>query len=63
LVPFRAGEYVRGLALAKHASDEIIGTPGGATFRFTDGACLGGPCSNGLVPMPVSVVDRQVRLR
>ena len=35
----------------------------GATFRVADGACLGGPCSNGLVPMPVSVVDRQVRLR
>jgi nitrite reductase/ring-hydroxylating ferredoxin subunit len=35
----------------------------GATFRVDNGACLGGPCSNGLVSMPVSVVDRQVRLR
>lgn len=35
----------------------------GATFRVSSGACLGGPCSNGLVALPVSVVDGWVRLR
>jgi nitrite reductase/ring-hydroxylating ferredoxin subunit len=35
----------------------------GATFRVSSGACLGGPCSSGLVPLPVSVVDGEVRLR
>ncbi len=35
----------------------------GATFRVSNGACIGGPCSNGLVAMPVEVVDGFVRLR
>lgn len=35
----------------------------GATFAVDSGACLGGPCSNGLVPLPVTVVDGAIRLR
>ncbi|MGN6521212.1 MAG: Rieske (2Fe-2S) protein [Dokdonella sp.] len=35
----------------------------GATFRVVDGACLGGPCSNGLAALAVEVVDGAVRLR
>jgi nitrite reductase/ring-hydroxylating ferredoxin subunit len=35
----------------------------GATFAVDSGACLGGPCRNGLVPMPIDVVDGEVRLR
>ena len=35
----------------------------GATFAVESGACLGGPCRNGLVAMPIEVVEGQVRLR
>ena len=35
----------------------------GATFGVESGACLGGPCRNGLVAMPIDVVDGEVRLR
>jgi nitrite reductase/ring-hydroxylating ferredoxin subunit len=34
----------------------------GATFEIESGACVGGPCRNGLVAMPVDVVDGEVRL-
>ncbi|MEO7432497.1 MAG: Rieske (2Fe-2S) protein [Dokdonella sp.] len=35
----------------------------GATFAVDSGACLGGPCRNGLVAMPLAVIDGEVRLR
>jgi nitrite reductase/ring-hydroxylating ferredoxin subunit len=35
----------------------------GATFAVDSGACLGGPCRSGLVPLPVEIVDGWVRLR
>jgi len=41
----------------------IVCAAHGATFRVESGACLGGPCSNGLVPMPVALVDGEVRVR
>jgi nitrite reductase/ring-hydroxylating ferredoxin subunit len=34
----------------------------GATFAVETGACLGGPCSNGLAALPVAVVDGVVKL-
>lgn len=34
----------------------------GATFTVDSGACVGGPCRNGLVAMPVQVSDGEVRL-
>ena len=41
----------------------IICAAHGATFDVSSGACLGGPCRNGLVAMPVEVLDGEVRLR
>jgi nitrite reductase/ring-hydroxylating ferredoxin subunit len=35
----------------------------GATFRVDTGACIGGPCSNGLASLPIEVSDGAVRLR
>jgi nitrite reductase/ring-hydroxylating ferredoxin subunit len=35
----------------------------GATFAVVSGACVGGPCRNGLVGLPVEVVDGAVWLR
>ena len=34
----------------------------GATFAVESGACVGGPCRNGLVPMPVVVLSGEVVL-
>ncbi|HEY6985131.1 MAG TPA: Rieske (2Fe-2S) protein [Rhodanobacteraceae bacterium] len=34
----------------------------GATFAMESGACVGGPCRNGLVPMPVDVIAGEVVL-
>ena len=34
----------------------------GATFAVESGACVGGPCRNGLVSMPVAVVNGEVRI-
>ena len=34
----------------------------GATFTVESGACVGGPCRNGLVAMPVDVRDGEVCL-
>jgi nitrite reductase/ring-hydroxylating ferredoxin subunit len=34
----------------------------GATFALQSGACLGGPCRSGLVPLPLEIVDGSVRL-
>ena len=41
----------------------IVCAAHGATFRVDSGACLGGPCSNGLAGLPVTLVDGEVRLR
>lgn len=41
----------------------IVCAAHGATFRVDSGACLGGPCSNGLAPVPVAVVDGEIRVR
>lgn len=35
----------------------------GATFAVESGACVGGPCRNGLVAVPVEVSGGEVRLR
>ena len=40
----------------------IICAVHGATFAIESGACVGGPCRNGLVAMPVEVADGDVRL-
>ncbi len=34
----------------------------GATFAVESGACVGGPCRNGLVAMPVESLEGEVRL-
>ena len=34
----------------------------GATFAVESGECVGGPCRNGLVRIPVDVSDGEVRL-
>jgi len=34
----------------------------GATFAVESGACLGGPCRNGLAAIPLEVQDGEVRL-
>ena len=34
----------------------------GATFAVASGACLGGPCRNGLVAIPLVLSDGEVRL-
>jgi nitrite reductase/ring-hydroxylating ferredoxin subunit len=54
-------DYAPGRFLVRDA--RIICAVHGATFAVDSGACLGGPCRNGLVPMPVDVVDGEVRLR
>jgi nitrite reductase/ring-hydroxylating ferredoxin subunit len=41
----------------------IICAVHGATFAVDSGACIGGPCRNGLVAMPIEIVDGEVRLR
>jgi len=40
----------------------IICAAHGATFAVESGACLGGPCRSGLVPMPLELRDGEVRL-
>ena len=35
----------------------------GATFAVESGACMGGPCRNGLVALPVEVSNGEVHLR
>lgn len=40
----------------------VICAAHGASFDVPSGRCLGGPCRSGLVPMPVAVVDGDVRL-
>lgn len=35
----------------------------GATFAVESGACVGGPCRNGLVAIPIDVAGGEVRLR
>jgi nitrite reductase/ring-hydroxylating ferredoxin subunit len=40
----------------------VICAAHGATFAVATGACVGGPCRNGLVGLPVVVVDGAVRL-
>ena len=34
----------------------------GATFVVESGACVGGPCRNGLAPFPIEQVEGEVRL-
>lgn len=40
----------------------VICAAHGASFEVSSGRCLGGPCRNGLVPMPIAVVEGDVRL-
>jgi len=40
----------------------IICAVHGATFTVDSGACVGGPCRNGLVAMPIQVDEGEVRL-
>lgn len=46
-------DYAPGQFLIKDGN--IICAAHGATFRLDSGICLGGPCRNGLVPVPVRV--------
>lgn len=54
----RALDYVPGRFLVKDR--RIICAAHGASFAVDSGACLGGPCRSGLVPVPVRVVDDDV---
>ena len=35
----------------------------GASYDMTSGACAGGPCSGGLTPIPIEIVDGAVLIR
>lgn len=54
-------DYAPGRFLVRDG--RVICAVHGATFAMDSGACLGGPCRNGLVPIPVDVIDGEVRLR
>lgn len=51
-------DYVPGRFLVKDR--RIICAAHGATFAVETGACLGGPCRSGLVPVPIGVIDGDV---
>ncbi len=51
-------DYVPGKFLVKER--RIVCAAHGAVFAVESGACLGGPCRNGLVGVPVEVVDGAV---
>lgn len=53
-------DYAPGRFLVRDG--RLICAAHGATFAVDTGACLGGPCRNGLMGMPVEVVDGAVRL-
>jgi len=40
----------------------IVCAAHGATFAVESGACLGGPCRNGLVAVPIELCDGEVLL-
>jgi nitrite reductase/ring-hydroxylating ferredoxin subunit len=44
------------------SGERIICAVHGATFAVESGACVGGPCRNGLVQVPIDVVDGEVRV-
>ena len=52
-------DYVPGKFLVKDR--RIVCAAHGAVFAVESGACLGGPCRNGLVSVPVDVRDGEVR--
>lgn len=54
----RSLEYAPGKFLVKDG--RIICAAHGAVFAVSSGDCLGGPCRNGLVAVPVEVADGQV---
>jgi nitrite reductase/ring-hydroxylating ferredoxin subunit len=54
-------DYAPGQFLVTDA--RIVCAVHGATFAVESGACLGGPCRNGLVGMPVEVVEGEVWVR
>ena len=77
LILLRSGEHVYAYHNeCPHAGRSLDFSPGkflvrdgrvicaahGATFAVATGACVGGPCRNGLVAMPVVVVDGVVGL-
>ena len=51
-------DYVPGKFLVKDR--RIVCAAHGATFAVDSGNCLGGPCRNGLVSVPVVVLDGNV---
>jgi nitrite reductase/ring-hydroxylating ferredoxin subunit len=53
-------DYAPGRFLVRDA--RITCAVHGATFAVESGACLGGPCRNGLFAMPVDLVDGEVWL-
>ena len=53
-------DYAPGRFLVREA--RITCAVHGATFAVESGACRGGPCRNGLVPMPIVVSEGEVRL-
>jgi nitrite reductase/ring-hydroxylating ferredoxin subunit len=52
-------DYAPGKFLVKDG--RIICAAHGAVFAVNSGACLGGPCSNGLVAIPVQLVEGWVK--
>jgi nitrite reductase/ring-hydroxylating ferredoxin subunit len=53
-------EYAPGRFLVRDG--RLICAAHGATFAVDSGACLGGPCSSGLVAVPVTVAGGEVCL-
>ncbi len=51
----RSLEYAPGKFLVKDG--RIICAAHGAVFAVSSGECLGGPCRNGLVSVPLRIVD------
>ena len=53
-------DYAPGRFLVREA--RVMCAVHGATFAVESGACLGGPCRNGLVPFPIEQIEGEVRL-
>jgi len=53
-------DFAPGRFLVSNA--RIICAVHGATFAVESGACVGGPCRNGLVRIPIDIRDGEVRL-
>jgi len=54
-------DYVPGRFLVKDS--RLVCAVHGATFAVASGACVGGPCRNGLVAIPIVVSEGWVELK